>query len=337
MVTETNAGTFNAGQRATGWGAGLFLADMYMTMLESGVSNVDWWLLHDDLLSSGACSGSTCDPPAETPFPPYYALQMLSHLGQAGDTMVSSSSSQSLVAVHAVKQANGSLAVLLVNEDPSNSYTISLGLTGYTAKSTATIYSYGTNGGGITSTSGSSSSVTIAPYSLTTVVLQPSSGGTTPTPTPTPGKTPTPTPGTTPTPTPTPGTTPTPTPTPGTTPTPTPGTTPTPTPASGACKVSYVANQWPGGFGANLTVTNTGTSAINGWTLKFTFPSSQQVTQGWNGTFTQSGANVTITNASYNATIPAGASVNPGFNGSWSGSNPSPTAFTLNGASCSVA
>jgi xyloglucan-specific exo-beta-1,4-glucanase len=81
----------------------------------------------------------------------------------------------------------------------------------------------------------------------------------------------------------------------------------------------------------------TGTSTINGWTLKFTFPGSQQVTQGWNGTFTQSGANVTVTNASYNATIAAGASVNPGFNGSWSGSNPSPTAFTLNGASCSVA
>jgi len=97
-----------------------------------------------------------------------------------------------------------------------------------------------------------------------------------------------------------------------------------------------VASQWPGGFGANITITNTGTTTINGWTLGFTFSGGQQVTQGWNGVFAQSGANVTVTNASYNGTLAPGASVTPGFNGSWNGSNPNPTAFTLNGASCSV-
>ncbi len=135
--------------------------------------------------------------------------------------------------------------------------------------------------------------------------------------------------------TPTPGMTPTPgqTPTPGMTPTP--GVTPTPTTGtSGTCRVSYTANSWPGGFTANLTVTNTGTSTINGWTLKFSFPGSQQVTQGWNGVFSQSGNQVTITNASYNGTISPNGSVNPGFNGSWSGSNPNPTSFSLNGTTC---
>ncbi|GHP00053.1 hypothetical protein KSF_101000 [Reticulibacter mediterranei] len=52
--------------------------------------------------------------------------------------------------------------------------------------------------------------------------------------------------------------------------------------------------------------------------------------------FSQSGTNVTISNASYNGTIAVNGSANTGFNGSWSGNNPSPTAFTLNGASCSV-
>ncbi len=124
------------------------------------------------------------------------------------------------------------------------------------------------------------------------------------------------------------------------TPTPTPTQTPTqtPTPAPGnACSVHYaVTNQWPGGFGANITITNTGSTTLNGWTLKFTFPGSQQVTQGWNGVFTQSGANVTVTNASYNGTLAPGTSANPGFNGSWNGSNPNPTAFTLNGATCTT-
>ncbi len=178
FITETNGGSYNAGSRATGWASALFLSDTYMTFLENGVANVDWWEVHDDLISSGACAtgGSPCDPPAGTPFPPYYGLQMLSILGTAGDSMVSSSSSQSLIAVHAVKQANGKLAVLLVNKDPNNSYTVSLGINGYSASSTATVYTYGKNSTKITSASGSASSVTIAPYSLTTLVLSPGTG-----------------------------------------------------------------------------------------------------------------------------------------------------------------
>lgn len=167
-------------------------------------------------------------------------------------------------------------------------------------------------------------------------------GGTTITPTPTTGTTPTATPTHTPTPTPTAGTTPTPTPTVGTTPTATPTHTPTPSPTSTtglACSVHYaISNQWAGGFGANFTITNTGSTAINGWSLVFTFPNGQTVTQGWSGTFSQSGSVVTITNLSYNGTIAPGTSLSsePGFNGTWSGTNSAPTAFTLNGKACSV-
>jgi lysophospholipase L1-like esterase len=120
------------------------------------------------------------------------------------------------------------------------------------------------------------------------------------------------------------------------TPTPTtPETTPTPSPGGG-CQVTYTVNQWSGGFTANLVIRNTGSTTINGWNLTFTFPGNQQITQIWNGVLTQNGNNVTITNASYNATIMPNGTANPGFNGSWSGSNPNPTLFKLNGVTCSV-
>lgn len=350
MVTETNSVSSNPGKQTVSTVNALYETDDYMSWLENGVANVDWWTLHNGavagntssslygnaqygdygVLSNGGCTTTTsgiCEPAANTPFPAYYGLQMLNNLGKAGDTMVSSSSNQNLVATHAVKQANGDLAVLLVNKDPSNSYTVSLALNGYSAGSSATVYTYGENSSSITSTSGSSSSVTIAPYSLTLLVLTPGSGAT---PTPTPTNTPV-----TPTPTPTQGTTPTPTPTQGTTP------TPTPTQTSGSsCKIHYaVTNQWPGGFGATITITNTGTTAINGWNLQFSFANGQTITQLWNGSFTQTGSAVTVTNLSYNGSIPAGASASsaPGFNGTWNGSNAVPTAFTLNGQACSIA
>jgi len=134
------------------------------------------------------------------------------------------------------------------------------------------------------------------------------------------------------------------TPTTGTTPTATPttGSTPTATPtqsAGASCSVHYaITNQWNTGFGVNLTITNTGSAAINGWNLTFSFANGQTITQFWNGSYTQSGSTVTITNLSYNSAIPAGTSLSsaPGFNGTWSGNNTVPTAFSLNGVACSV-
>ncbi|WP_328348023.1 cellulose binding domain-containing protein [Micromonospora sp. NBC_00421] len=138
--------------------------------------------------------------------------------------------------------------------------------------------------------------------------------------------------------TPTPTTTPpTPTPTP-TTPAPTTPPPTTPPPTAGPCQVTYaISSQWPDGFQAEVTVRNTGSTAINGWNLRWSFANGQQVNQAWGATYTQSGAQVTVTNAGWNGTIAAGASANFGFISSWSGGNAKPTAFTLNGQECSVA
>ncbi|MET9367338.1 cellulase family glycosylhydrolase [Streptomyces griseoflavus] len=107
--------------------------------------------------------------------------------------------------------------------------------------------------------------------------------------------------------------------------------------ATGACAVGYrVTGEWPGGFQGEVTVRNTGASAVSGWTLRWTFPAGQRITHLWGGTPVQSGAEVTVTAASYTASIPPSGSVTLGFTGSRSGTNPSPTAFTLNGADCSV-
>jgi hypothetical protein len=105
--------------------------------------------------------------------------------------------------------------------------------------------------------------------------------------------------------------------------------------ATSGCSVNYaVTNQWPGGFGANLTIANLG-SAINGWTLAFDFPAAgQQVGQNWSATWTQSGQHVTATNLSWNSSLATGANTGIGFNGTWTSSNPIPSAFTLNGVAC---
>lgn len=113
---------------------------------------------------------------------------------------------------------------------------------------------------------------------------------------------------------------------------------PSSSPTSGAaCEVDYaVTAQWGGGFGANVTLVNRGSAAINGWTVVWTFPGGQQVGSMWNAAYAQSGAKVTVTNMSYNGALAPGSSTSFGFNGSWSSANTAPTAFTLNGTACTV-
>ncbi|WP_308169787.1 arabinofuranosidase catalytic domain-containing protein [Acrocarpospora catenulata] len=104
--------------------------------------------------------------------------------------------------------------------------------------------------------------------------------------------------------------------------------------AAAGCQVTYtVTNQWPGGFGANINVSNLG-DPITSWRLTWSFPAGQTITQLWNGTYTQSGAQVTVTNVAYNGSIPTGGSTGLGFNGTWNGSNPAPSSFALNGVTC---
>jgi hypothetical protein len=103
----------------------------------------------------------------------------------------------------------------------------------------------------------------------------------------------------------------------------------------GTCHVTYTKNsEWPGGFTAQVVIANTGTTAINGWSLTFAFPGDQKITSNFNGGFSQSGANATLTNASYNGTIAPGATITDGFQGTWTSNDNSPASFFVNGTAC---
>jgi len=397
IVTETNS-TIDLDTQP----AALFGADMYMTWLENGVANVDWWNEHNGegtvstvdgatdygdqgIFSNNTDYGGTTEPAVDTPFAPYYAIEMLSKLAAPGDTMVTSSSSAALLKVHAVRDTSGNLNLLIDNEDPSNSYTVSLATSGFTPSGTPTVYTLASNATSITSAPGSATSVTVAPYSLTVVHI-PGSGGTGVTAPGAPGQPtasglssstsgntsgiatiswPAAPAGTYPIAkynvydssgtlvTSTTATSVTLTgliigttytydvvavDTQGNTSLPSPPVTFTvPPPSNASCAVHYtLSGSWTGGFQAGVTITNSAASAVNGWNLTWTWPSTGEViTQLWNGSYTQTGTGVSVTNASYNGTIAANdGTVTFGFLGSDAGQTTAPAVFYLNGNIC---
>ncbi|WP_410645587.1 cellulose binding domain-containing protein [Amycolatopsis sp. lyj-346] len=105
--------------------------------------------------------------------------------------------------------------------------------------------------------------------------------------------------------------------------------------AAAGCRVTYqVASQWQGGFTANVDVTNLG-DPVTSWQLTWSFTGGQRVTQLWNGTVAQSGAQVAVGNAGWNGSLGTGASTGFGFSGSWNNAaNLVPADFALNGTRC---
>ncbi|KAB1922011.1 esterase, partial [Micromonospora sp. ALFpr18c] len=110
----------------------------------------------------------------------------------------------------------------------------------------------------------------------------------------------------------------------------------TPPPGAGACRVGYTVNAWNNGLTASVTITNTGTAAVNGWALTFTLPGGQIITSGWNATYSPTSGAVTARNVSYNATLAPNASVDIGFQATHQGGTGKPSSFALNGATCAV-
>lgn len=196
LVTETNSVSYNPGKQTTSLVNGLFLADSMMTWLDNGVANVDLWAIHNGavcgtndssslygsygygdygFLSSGAMCSTSVEPPAETPFPSYYGVQMVAHVLEPGGALLSATSSAPLVSAHAVQGQGGNVNVLLVNTDPAGSYSVTISFDRAVPCSSAEVLTYGMNSTSIdsrvTPAFGPSFTVKIAPYSLTTVRL----------------------------------------------------------------------------------------------------------------------------------------------------------------------
>jgi glucose/arabinose dehydrogenase len=102
------------------------------------------------------------------------------------------------------------------------------------------------------------------------------------------------------------------------------------------CRVDRTVRSWGTGTTVDLTVTNTGSTPVNGWTLEFPLALGQTVISDWNTDLTQLSNTITATDAGHNATIAPGASVTLGYLASHTGDASPPPRFVLNGDACAV-
>jgi hypothetical protein len=125
-ITETGAGD------CTGAQVSLFAADNYLTWLENGIVNVDYQILHTDMLLNN-----------QTPGHAYYGTQMCHLLANIGDTFLNTTSSVSELRVHATTRQDGRTGVMLVNLDPILTIPATVNISGKTLATSGIWYQFG--------------------------------------------------------------------------------------------------------------------------------------------------------------------------------------------------
>lgn len=314
-------GETNMSQTANQWNeqpvGALFAAANAMEWLSFGAQSVDWWDVHNygtptaDFGMFSSASGG--EPAMDTPYPPYYGYELASKLAAPGAKVGTLLVPTPNIYAYDSKLADGSYAVMLVNADPSNAYTIGASSLGITSTS-ETEYTYDAANPTVATGTLSGASVSVPAESI--VVLTNASGTS-----PSPSASPSPSVGPS---------------SAGPSPSPSASASASASPSAsatgtGGCTVTWsVTNSWSGGFQLGFTVANGGTAATSGWNVGYSWPGSQAVTQIWSASASQSGAAVSIANLSYDGAIPAGGSTTFGLLGS--GSPPT----SLPGLSCTA-
>jgi alpha-L-arabinofuranosidase len=147
----------------------LFAADAYATLVEDGAANIDWAELHNNGFLNEE----------NKPGPVYFAIQLVRRMADLNDIIVTASSSNSLLAVHAATHKDGSVGLMLINKDPKNNATVKVTVNGTKLAASGTRYDFGRSNSatqymvpGIAANDlGNSVTITVPLYTITDLVI----------------------------------------------------------------------------------------------------------------------------------------------------------------------
>jgi len=153
VVTEHNSVYSNPGKQTTNLVNGLFMADSLGQILKTEFKALLWWDLRNGQENNNNNSSSLYGwrlygdygilSPQSVRYPSFYIMKLMRYFARGGDTVVQATSDNPLLAVYAVKRANGSLTLLLINKSPNQTQPASIWINDYVPDPQSGATSYG--------------------------------------------------------------------------------------------------------------------------------------------------------------------------------------------------
>ena len=154
LCTENNADAdYSQGRQSTSLVNGVYLADSLGHLMQTEFNSWLWWLFQDGADTSGNFSPSLYGWRTygdyglalniNTRYPTFYAFKLMHDFVQPGDTLLDTGPGYPFLDVFSAISTNGILNVLVINKDPTNTFTRQLTLANFSPNSAATVCSYG--------------------------------------------------------------------------------------------------------------------------------------------------------------------------------------------------
>ncbi|MDW8106437.1 MAG: alpha-L-arabinofuranosidase [Armatimonadota bacterium] len=152
FVTENNSVAQNPGKQTTSMVNALYMADSWARAILAGADAYAWWDLHNSaetgnnnsprlygwrnwgdygIVAAGYPSG--VGDPLNTPYPTFFAAQLMLRFARPGDVLMRASSDNPMLSVYAVRTPNGKGRLLVINKMRSTPITAEIRLHGLRA------------------------------------------------------------------------------------------------------------------------------------------------------------------------------------------------------------
>lgn len=153
LCTENNADAGKQGKQSTSIVNGLYLADSLAQLMKTEFNSFIWWDLRNGIDTTGIFDSSLYGwrtngdlgiiGNSNTRYPTFYTFKLMKFFARPGDTILNATSDYFLLPVYSSRKADGSLAVLVINKDPSTTLTAQISFTNYMCWSNALARSFG--------------------------------------------------------------------------------------------------------------------------------------------------------------------------------------------------
>jgi alpha-L-arabinofuranosidase len=155
FCTENNSIPLKPGKQSTSLVNGLFLADSFGQIAQTEFKAFFWWNWCNGLGDGGDTTNNnsaslygwrnfgTYGMLSKDRYPEFYTFKLLQWFARAGDRIVRASSDNQLLAVYAARQTNGSLALLVINKNPTDALTANFTIANFQPAPSASVYDYG--------------------------------------------------------------------------------------------------------------------------------------------------------------------------------------------------
>jgi hypothetical protein len=152
-VTENNSDSGPVGRQSTSLVNALYLADSTCQLMQTPFNSYLWWDLHNSADTTGDFDPTLYGwrangdfgflSTSDSPYPSFYAEQLLQYFARPGDSVLAASSDYLLLSAYAIRRTNGALTLLVINKDGTTNFNAQISLTNFVPGPTATVRSFG--------------------------------------------------------------------------------------------------------------------------------------------------------------------------------------------------